>query len=149
MEVILKQEVKHLGDKHDLVKVRPGYARNYLFPKGYAIEATYSKRKEIAEIFRQRAHKEAKLHKEADKTAEALTALALKIGVKVSESGTIFGSVTAIQVAEAIRKFGYEIDRKQITLDNETNIKLLGTYSATVNLHKNVNIKINFEVVAE
>lgn len=149
MEVILKQDVKHLGSKYDLVKVRLGYARNFLFPHGFAIEATEGRRKEIAEVVKQRAHKEEKLRKEAEKTADFLKNITLKVGAKAGEKGKIFGSVTAIQISEAIKKSGYDVDRKNISLDNEDNIKTLGTYIATVKLHKEVTIKVNFEVVAE
>ncbi|MEK6616551.1 MAG: 50S ribosomal protein L9 [Bacteroidota bacterium] len=149
MEVILKQDVAHLGTKHDLVKVRPGYARNFLFPQGFAVEATEGRRKEVAEVVKQRAHKEERLRKEAEKTAEFLKSILLKVGAKAGEKGKIFGSVTSIQISEAIKKSGYDVDRKNISLDNEDTIKILGTYSATVKLHKEVAIKINFEVVAE
>lgn len=149
MEVILKQDVKHLGSKHDLVKVRPGYARNFLFPKGFAVEATDGRRKEVAEVIKQRAHKEEKLRKEAEKTADFLKNITLKVGAKAGEKGKIFGSVTSIQISDAIKKSGYDVDRKNISLDNEENIKTLGTYVASVKLHKEVSIKVNFEVVAE
>lgn len=149
MEVILKQDVKNLGSKHDLVKVRPGYARNFLFPQGFAVEATEGRRKEVAEVVKQRAHKEEKLRKEAEKSADVLKNIVLKVGAKAGEKGKIFGSVTSIQIAEAIKKSGYDIDRKNISLDNEENIKTLGTYSATVKLHKEITIKVSFEVIAE
>lgn len=149
MEVILKEDVKHLGSKNELVKVRPGYARNFLLPRGYAIAATDSKKKELAEILKQRAHKEEKIRTEVNKTADVLKNITLKVGAKAGENGKIFGSVTSIQLAEAIQKAGYEVDRKNISLDNEDNIKSIGTYSATVKLHKEVTIKVNFEVVAE
>ena len=149
MEVILKQDVAHLGSKHDLVKVRPGYARNFLFPQGFAVEATEGRRKEVAEVVKQRAHKEEKLRKEAEKTSEFLKTIILKVGAKAGEKGKIFGSITSIQISEAIKKSGYDVDRKNISLDNEDAIKTLGTYSAAVKLHKDVTIKVNFEVVAE
>src|SRR3972149_4402602 len=147
MQVILKEDVKNLGSKHDLVKVRPGYARNFLFPQGFAVEATEGRRKEVAEVVKQRAHKEEKLRTAAEKVAEFLKTITLKVGAKVGEKGKIFGSVTPIQLSEAIRKSGYEVDRKNISLDNEDNIKTLGTYTATVKLHKEVVIKVNFEVI--
>ncbi|MBI4946636.1 MAG: 50S ribosomal protein L9 [Bacteroidetes bacterium] len=149
MEVILKQDVKNLGSKHDLVKVKSGYARNFLFPQGFAIEATEGRRKEVAEVVKQRAHKEEKLRTEAEKFADLLKNMVLKVGAKAGEKGKIFGSVTSIQLAEAIKKSGHDIDRKSISLDNEENIKSLGTYTATVKLHKEVTVKVNFEVVAE
>ena len=149
MQVILKQDVKNLGTKHDLVKVRPGYARNFLFPQGLALEATQGRRKEVTEIVKQRAHKEEKLRTAAEKTAEFLKSITLKVGAKAGEKGKIFGSITSIQLSEAMKKSGYEIDRKHISLDNEENIKTIGTYTATVKLHKEVTFKVNFEVISE
>lgn len=149
MEVILKQEVKHLGTKNELVQVRPGYARNFLIPQGLAVEATKGRRKEHAEIVKQRAHKEEKVLKEAQKTAESLKSITVKVGAKAGEKGKIFGSVTTIQVADAIAKAGFPIDRKNISLDNEENIKTVGTYIANVKLHKDISVKVSFEVIAE
>lgn len=149
MEVILKQEVKHLGTKNELVQVRPGYARNFLIPQGLAVEATKGRRKEHAEIVKQRAHKEEKVLKEAQKTAESLKNITVKVGAKAGEKGKIFGSVTTIQVADAIAKAGFPIDRKNISLDNEENIKTVGTYIANVKLHKDIAVKVSFEVIAE
>ena len=149
MEVILKQDVKHLGTKNEMVKVRPGYARNYLIPQGFAVEATTGRRKELTEVIKQRAHKEEKILNEAQKTADLLKSITLKVGAKAGEKGRIFGSVTAIQIAEAISKSGFAIDRKNIVLDNEENIKTLGTYSATVKLHRDITVKVNFEVISE
>ena len=128
MEVILKQDVKNLGHKDEVVKVRPGYGRNYLIPQGFAMLATEGNRKMLAESVRQRAHKEEKLRTEASATAEKLAALTVQVGAKVGESGKIFGSVNAIQIAEALRKAGVEVDRKNINLDEEA-IKQIGTYS--------------------
>lgn len=149
MEVILKEDVKHLGSKNELVKVRPGYARNFLIPKGLAVEATISRKREHAEMLKQRAYKEEKIRKEAQKAADTLKNITLKVGAKAGTQGKIFGSITPIQIADALKKAGYEVDRKNITIENETNIKTLGTYSAMVTLHKEVSIKINFEVVSE
>ena len=149
MEVILKQEVKNLGSKNELVKVRPGYGRNFLIPQGLAVEATPGRKKEHAEIVKQRAHKEEKLMKEAQKTADVLKTVTLKVGAKAGEKGKIFGSVTTIQISEAIAKAGYTIDRKNIHLENEEHIKTLGTYAATVKVYKDIVVKMNFEVVAE
>lgn len=149
MDVILKQDVKNLGSKNELVKVRPGYARNFLLPNALAVEATKGRRKEAAEIVKQRAHKEEKIRTEAEKAAEVLKNLTLKVGAKAGEKGKIFGSVTSIQLADAIRKAGYEVDRKNISLENEENIKTLGTYTASVKLHKDVSFKVNFEVIAD
>ena len=149
MEVILKEDVKNLGGKHELVKVRAGYGRNFLIPKGFAVEATEGRRKEVAEIMKQRSHKEEKLRTAAQKSAEMLKNTTLKVGAKAGEKGKIFGSITTIQIAEAIKKAGYDIDRKDISIDNEDAIKTLGTYFATLKLHKEVVIKVNFEVIGE
>ncbi|MEW6469623.1 MAG: 50S ribosomal protein L9 [Bacteroidota bacterium] len=148
MEVILKQDVKHLGDKDELVKVKPGYARNFLIPRGLAIMADDAKKKELAETLKQRAHKEEKLKKEAQATADKLANQVVKVGAKVGESGKIFGSVNAIQLAEALSKLGYSIDRKNITFNNDA-IKTVGTYTAKVKLYKEVVANVNFEVVGE
>ncbi|MEN9347798.1 MAG: hypothetical protein RLZZ77_1309 [Bacteroidota bacterium] len=148
MEVILKANIEKLGAKDEVVKVKPGYARNYLIPRGYAIAATESALKMLAENTKQRAHKEAKILVEAQALAEALTSLDLKIGAKASETGKIFGSVNTIQLAEALVKAGHNIDRKSISI-NEENIKMLGAYEAKVKLHKEVSAVLKFEVVAE
>lgn len=149
MDVILKQEVKNLGVKNEMVKVRPGYARNFLIPRGLAVEATEGRRKEHAEIVKQRAHKEEKILKDAQKSADTLKNLTVKVGAKAGEKGKIFGSVTSIQISEALAKAGYSVDRKNIVIENAENIKTLGTYSANVKLHKEVSVKISFEVIAE
>ena len=148
MEIILKQDVKNLGDKDELVKVKPGYARNFLIPRGLAISADASKKKELAETLKQRAHKEEKIKKAATELAESLQGKVIKVGAKIGESGKIFGSVNAIQLADAIGKLGFTVERKHITMDAEA-IKGLGTYNATVRLHKEVIAKITFEVVEE
>ena len=148
MEVILKANIEKLGAKDEVVKVKPGYGRNYLIPRGYAIAATESALKMLAENTKQRAHKEAKILVEAQALAEALTSLDLKIGAKASETGKIFGSVNTIQLAEALVKAGHNIDRKSISI-NEENIKMLGAYEAKVKLHKEVSAVLKFEVVAE
>lgn len=148
MEVILKQDIKGLGFADELVKVRPGYGRNFLIPRGMAVLATESARKMHTEILKQRAFKEDKLRKEAAANAEKLAGVTIKIGAKAGESGKIFGSVTTIQVAEALNKAGYPVERKNIEL-SEDSIKALGTYTAKVRLFKEVSANINFEVVAE
>ena len=149
MEIILKQDVNKLGYKNDIINVKSGYARNYLIPQGFAAEATVSNKKINAETQKQRAFKEEKIKKEAQKIAETLQNITLKIGAKAGTSGKIFGSVNALQIAEAIQKqFNYEIDRKRITVDGES-IKELGTYTAKVNLHKEIKLDVNFEVVSE
>lgn len=148
MEIILTQDVERLGSKDDVVKVKDGYARNYLIPQKKAIEASTSAKKVLAENIRQRAHKEAKLKNEAQKIADQLVNKKVTIGAKTSSLGKIFGSVNTIQLAEAINKKGFEIDRKQIIIA-EDHIKEVGTYTAKIKLHKEVVIEIEFEVVAE
>jgi large subunit ribosomal protein L9 len=149
MEVILKQDIHNLGYKHDVIKVKNGYGRNYLIPKGLAITATEANKKIATETNKQRSFKEEKIKKEAQKVADALQNITLKIGAKAGTSGKIFGSVNALQIADAIQKqFNYEIDRKKIIVDGDA-IKELGMYSAKVNLHKEVKLEVKFEVVAE
>lgn len=148
MEIILKQDVERLGSKDDIVKVKDGYARNFLIPSQKAVVATESAKKILAENIKQRAHKEAKLKKAATEIAESLVNKKLTIGAKTSSSGKIFGSVNTIQLAEAINIKGFEIDRKQIILP-EDSIKEIGSYKAKIKLHKEVVVEIEFEVVAE
>lgn len=149
MEVILKEDINKLGYANDLVKVKNGYGRNYLIPKGLAIAATESNKKVLAENQRQRAFKEDKIKKEAETLAKALEGITVKIGAKAAETGKIFGSVNNIQIAEAIKEqFKYDIDRKKIVVDGE-HIKELGTYTAEIRLHKEVKLPISFEVFAE
>jgi large subunit ribosomal protein L9 len=147
MEVILKQDVKGLGYKDDLVTVANGYGRNFLLPKGIATLATESARKMHAETMKQRAFKEEKLRKEAAANAEKLAGVSIKVGAKAGESGKIFGSVTNIQVAEALVKAGYNVERRNIEIAED--IKQLGSYTAKVRLYKEVSATVNFEVVAE
>lgn len=148
MDVILKQEVERLGSTHDIVTVKNGYARNFLIPHGYAIVATESARKVVAETLRQQAHKAAKATEDARATAAKLEGLTLRIGAKAGESGKIFGSVNNIQLAEAFAKEGHAIERKSITILEEP-IRDLGSYKAKVKLHKEVIVEVAFEVVAE
>lgn len=149
MEVILKQDVKNLGYKDDVVKVRPGYGRNFLIPKGLAIAASESSKKVLTETLKQRAFKEEKIKKAAEATANALKDMIVKVGAKVGESGKIFGSVTSVQLADAIKKLGYDVDRKNIEIVNPEALKTTGTYTANVRFHKEVPGTITFEVVAE
>lgn len=148
MEIILIQDVERLGSKDDIVTVKDGYARNFLIPQKKAVAATASAKKVLAENIRQRAHKEARLRDEALAIAEKLANKKVKIGAKVSSAGKIFGSVNTIQVAEAINKKGFEIDRKQITLP-EDSIKEVGTYTAKIKLFKDVVVELEFDVVGE
>ena len=146
MELILKEDVINLGYKDDIVKVKDGYGRNYLIPTGKAVIATPSAKKVLAENLRQRAHKLAQIKAAAEELAKKLEGVSLTIAAKVSETGTIFGSVGAMQVAEELAKLGYEIDRKIIATDA---VKEVGEYTATVRLHKEVAVKVPFIVVAE
>ena len=146
MELILKEDVINLGYKYDIVKVKDGYGRNYLIPTGKAVIATPSAKKVLAENLRQRAHKLAQIKADAEELAKKLEVVSLTIATKVSATGTIFGSVGAIQIAEELGKLGFEIDRKIISVDA---VKEVGNYNATVRLHKEVAVKIPFTVVAE
>ncbi len=149
MEIILKQDVTGLGYKNDLLTVKDGYGRNYLIPKGLAIVATGSQKKQLAELKKQQAFKQEKIKKEAEALATALEGAALKIAVKASSTGKIFGSVNNVMVANAIaEQRKVEIDRKKINID-EDHIKEVGTYKAVVKLHKDVEVEIEMEVVAE
>lgn len=148
MDVILKQDMDNLGYADEIVKVRAGYARNFLIPRGLATIASESNRKMLTEIQKQRSHKAQKIRGDAESVAKQLEAITLKIGAKVGESGKIFGSVNALQIADALSKHGVVVDRKKIHIDTD-HIKALGLYTATVNLHKDIKAKINFEVVSE
>ncbi len=147
MEIILKQDVKGLGFKHDVVKVRPGYGRNFLLPRGTAILATEGSRKELAETKKQQSFKEDKLRKAAAASVEKFATLTLKVGAKAGENGKIFGSVSNIQIAEALKAAGFDVERKNIEIGEA--IKQLGTYTAKVRLFKEVTANVSFEVIAE
>lgn len=147
MKLILKENVNGLGYKDDVVEVKSGYGRNYLIPQGKAVIASPSALKVLAENQRQRAHKLAKIKADAEALAASLEGVSLTIGAKASSNGTIFGSVNAIQIAEALEKLGFNVDRKVIVLKDA--VKELGNYTATINLHKEVSTEIPFEVVAE
>jgi len=148
MEIILLQDIQNLGSKNDIVNVKDGYGRNFLIPKKMAIVANSTTKKVLAENIRQRAHKEAKLKDEALALATQLQGKTVTIGAKTSTSGKIFGSVNTIQLAEAINKLGFEIDRKQIKIA-EDSIKEVGTYTAKIKLHKEVSVDFSFEVISE
>lgn len=147
MKVILKENVASLGYKDDIVEVKDGYGRNYLIPQGKAIIASNAAVKQLEENQRQRAHKLAKIKQEAEDLVKSLEGLRLTIGAKTSSAGTVFGSVNALQIAEALLKEGHEIDRKIIFLKEP--VKEVGVYSATIKPHKEVSCEIEFEVVAE
>lgn len=147
MEIILKKDIKGLGYRNDLVNVKPGYARNYLIPEGYAIMATGSAIKQRDETIKQVAHKAEKVKTEAETLANAIGGIKLTIPAKAGESGKIFGAVTTTQIAEALKAKGHDVDRKQISINGD--VKSLGEYTAEVDLHKDVKKQIAFEVVAE
>ncbi|MEN9917816.1 MAG: hypothetical protein RL662_252 [Bacteroidota bacterium] len=147
MQIILKEDVINLGYKDDIVNVKDGYARNYLMPQGKAIMASESAKKMLAENLRQRAHKLEKIKKDAQELAAKLERVSLSIGAKTSSTGTIFGSVTNIQIAESLTKLGYSIDRKVIVIKDA--VKEIGSYKALLKLHKEVSVEIPFEVVSE
>ncbi len=148
MELILKKDVENLGFKDDLVKVKNGYGRNYLIPKGFAILATISAKKVLTETLKQRAYKEKKLIKDAEKIAESLKLLEIKISAKAGVGNKLFGSVSNANLAEALEAEGQNIEKKFITIIGGI-IKRLGKYNAKIRLHRSVNIEISFDVVAE
>lgn len=149
MEIILKQDVQNLGYADEIVKVKDGYARNYLIPQGMAIIANATNKKVLAETLKQRAFKAEKIRKEAEELAGKIEGLNLKIYTKASEKGTIFGSINTIAVANALKEqHGIEIDRKKVLL-KENHIKELGNYPAQINLHKDFRVTVNLEILAE
>ncbi len=148
MEIILKQDMGSLGYKDDIVTVKDGYARNYLIPKGIAVNATESAKKQHTEILKQRSHKEQKVREEALALAKKLEGVSLTLGAKTSSKGKIFGSVNTIQIAESLNEKGFDIDRRHISIKEEL-IKEVGSYTATIRLHKEVKVEITFEIVAE
>ncbi|WP_029904710.1 50S ribosomal protein L9 [Prevotella sp. 10(H)] len=147
MQVILKEDILNLGYKDEVVTVKDGYGRNYLIPQGKAVIASESAKKVMAENLKQRAHKLEKIKNDAQELAAKLEGVSLTIGAKTSSTGTIFGSVTNIQIAEALEKLGYNVDRKVIIIKDA--VKEVGTYKAIAKLHKEVSVEIPFEVVSE
>jgi len=147
MEIILKEDVINLGYKGDVVKVKDGYGRNYLIPTKKAVLATESAKKMLAEDLKQRAHKLERIKNEAVELAAKLKEVTLTVGAKTSSTGKIFGAVGPIQLADAFGKAGYEVDRKVIVIKEP--VKEIGSYKATLKLHKEVSIEIPFEVVSE
>ena len=147
MEIILKEDIVNLGYKNDIVTVKSGYGRNYLIPTGKAVIASPAAKKMLAEELKQRAHKLEKIKKDAEELAAKLEGVSLKIATKVSSTGTIFGSVGNIQIAEELAKLGHNIDRKIIVVKDV--VKEVGNYKAIVKLHKEFSVEIPFEVVAE
>lgn len=148
MELILKEDVQNLGFKDDVVKVKNGYGRNYLIPRGVAMLATPSAKKVLAENLRQKAHKEKEVIAAANKTADALKELKIKIAAKVGAAEKLFGSISNMDVAEALAKEGHEIDKKYIIIKGGT-IKRAGPYEAQIRLHRDVVVEFPFEVVPE
>lgn len=148
MEIILKKDVASLGHADDIVKVKAGYALNYLVPQGLAIIATESAKKQHAETVRQRAHKEAKFISDAEALAAKIAAVSVKVSAKVSENGKIYGSITTAQLADALAAAGVEVDKKDITILSK-DVKETGTFEAEVKCYKNVKGTFKFEVVAE
>ena len=147
MKLILKENVADLGYKDDVVEVKDGYGRNYLIPQGKAIIATSASLKQLAEDQKHRAHKIAKIKADAEAAAAALEGVALVIGAKTSATGTVFGSVNAVQIADALAKLGHEVDRKIISIKEP--VKEVGQYTATIRFHKEVAVELPFEVVSE
>lgn len=147
MEVILKQDVKGLGYKYDVVKVKPGYGRNYLIPQGIATIANKSTIKERNENVKQATFKQEKLKNDAQALANNLTNLTLKLGAKVGESGRIFGAITTLQVADALKEKGFDVDRRRLEI--KADIKEVGTYTVEADLHREVKAEFSIEVAAE
>ncbi|WP_321333438.1 50S ribosomal protein L9 [uncultured Bacteroides sp.] len=147
MEIILKEDVVNLGYKNDIVTVKAGYGRNHLIPTGKAVIASPSAKKMLAEDLKQRAHKIEKIKNDAEALAAKLENVSLTIGAKVSSTGTIFGSVSNIQIADQLTKLGFDIDRKTIVVKDA--VKEIGSYKAIIRLHKEISVEIPFEVIAE
>ncbi len=148
MEVILLKDIERLGDKHDIISVKPGYGRNYLLPQGLAVNANAVNRKKRDEIIADEEAKESARLDEYRVLAAKLEGQVVKIGVKAGTTGKIFGSVTNVQLAHALKdQFGVEIERKKIILPEE--VKELGTYAATLNLHKELTTKVDFELIED
>jgi large subunit ribosomal protein L9 len=147
MEVILKKDVEGLGYKNDTIKVKPGYGRNYLIPQGMAIVANNSNRKRIEEEIKQASHKAAKIKQDAESIAEKIGDMVLTIPAKAGESGKIFGAITTLQVADALKNKGFEVERRKISFKSD--VKNVGEHSAILDLHKEVKKEITINVVAE
>ena len=147
MEIILKTDIKGLGYKNDLVSVKPGYGRNYLIPQGFAVLATGSNKKILAENIKQAAHKAEKIKTEADNIAAKLAETTLEIKAKIGESGKIFGKVTTLQISDALATKGFEIDRKKIAIT--VPVEGAGEFTADIDLHREVKTQVKFVVVGE
>ena len=147
MDIILKEDIKGVGFKNDIVSVKPGFGRNYLIPQGFAILATPSNRKVVAENLRQASHKADKIRQDASNLAESIGEITLEIKAKAGEAGKIFGAVTTLQISDALKLNGFEVDRKRISFEGE--VKHLGEYHAVLQLHKEVQHRVKFNVVAD
>ncbi|MDX2190529.1 MAG: 50S ribosomal protein L9 [Bacteroidota bacterium] len=147
MDIILKEDYQGLGYKNDVVSVKPGFGRNFLIPKGVAMMADDKNRKVLAENIKQAAHKTEKIKKDAQAIADKLATISLEIGAKVGESGKIFGSVTPLQISEALKNKGFNVDRRKVTIKED--IKEVGTFNATIDLHKEIQFNLTFTVVGE
>ncbi len=148
MELILKQSIENLGEANDVIKVKNGYGRNYLIPKGMAMIANESNKKILSENLKQQEHKAAELYKGAKEAADKIQKATISVGAKVGKDEKIFGSVTNIQLAEAIKNItGIKVDRKKVNILD--NIKKTGTYNASIELHRELTIETKFEVVSE
>ena len=147
MELILKEDIKGVGFKNDIVTVKPGFGRNYLIPQGLAVMADKSNRKVVAENVRQAAHKADKIKNDAQAIADQIGDMTLEIPARVGETGKIFGAVTTLQISEALKNKGIDVDRKKISFDSE--VKNAGEYTASIVLHKEVKHQVKFNVVAE
>jgi large subunit ribosomal protein L9 len=146
MQVILRTDIAGLGYKNDVVDVKAGYGRNYLIPQGFAVMATDSNKKQLAENLKQAAHKAEKLKKDAEDLAAAIGDITLDIAAKVGDSGKIFGRVTSIQISDALKVKGFDVDRKKITIED---VKVVGVYKAILDLHKEVKHAVNVSVAGE
>jgi large subunit ribosomal protein L9 len=146
MQVILRTDIAGLGYKNDVLDVKAGYGRNYLIPQGFAVMATDSNKKQLAENLKQAAHKAEKLKKDAEDLANAIGDMTLDIAAKAGDSGKIFGRVTSIQISDALKAKGFDVDRKKITIED---VKTLGVYKALLDLHKEVKHSVNVNVVSE
>lgn len=147
MEIILKKDIKGLGFKNDMLNVKPGYGRNYLIPQGFAIIASETNKKILAENLKQAAHKAEKVKAEAEDKAAKLQTVSIKLATKVGETGKIFGAITTLQLSDSLKEAGIDIDRKQISFN--TDVKETGSYTAAIALHKQVSAEVTFEVIAE
>jgi len=147
MKVILKQDVKALGFKDDIVTVKNGYANNFLLPRGMAVVASSSNVKIVEENIRQAKFKQEKIKQDAEAIAGKMNDVSIQIGAKAGANDKIFGSITPLQISQALKNKGFEVDRRKVVIDQD--IKNLGSYTATVNLHREISVHVNIEVVAE